>query len=75
MTKYDWSTNLQHDKEGPCILRHDFGSNVLVETNLRDRTVKRYHGNILYQEFDLDPDIDRYVNLLNNIRYEMHKMQ
>ena len=63
----EWDTTYVRNPEGKVTgLVHQFDNNIVLKTDLQERTVSRYHGDVLVQESSLNPDLDSYIQLLQN---------
>jgi len=69
-----WNTTYERDEQGRVEkMTHDFGQQIRVETNFKHGTVQRIHGQIVIKEFAVDPSIEHYTQMLNNIDKEVNK--
>lgn len=66
---------IEHEEGKVVGIKHFFGNGVKVRADLKDRMVRRYHGEVLVAEFVLNPVIDVYMKLLMNINDEMQGMR
>ncbi len=62
-----WTTTFKHSGGGVEELTHDFGNNVRVVSNLKEKTMRLLHGDIIKKEYPLEPDIDNYSRFLKNV--------
>ena len=63
----DWTTTNKRDKDGNVsVLEHQFRNGVRLETSLDEKMVRKYHGDVMVDEFGLNPNIDSYMKLLEN---------
>ena len=63
----DWTTTNKRDKDGNVsVLEHQFRNAVRLETSLDEKMVRKYHGDVMVDEFGLNPNIDNYIKLLEN---------
>lgn len=58
----------EHDKA--VEIKHDFGNQVTVVTNLENRTTRIMHGQITMSEHEMISDTAKYLTFLNNIDNE-----
>ena len=63
----DWTTDYKYKKDGcVSVIEHQFRNGVRLETNLHEQMVRKYHGDVMVDEFGLNPNVDSYVKLLEN---------
>ncbi|NDV46116.1 hypothetical protein D0T49_03555 [Paludibacter sp. 221] len=67
-----WETTFKHSELGVEEVTHDFGNQIKIVANLRKKTVCRVHGEIIVKEFDYEPDLERYIQFLENIYFEVN---
>lgn len=68
----DWTTtNRRNDEGNVSVLEHQFENGVRLETDLDEMMVRKYHGDVMVDEFGLNPNIDSYVKLLENTAKEI----
>jgi hypothetical protein len=67
-----WTTTFKRNAERVEEITHDFGNRVRIVTNLIDLTICRYHGDILMKEYTADPQIEHYLQFLNNVDMEVN---
>lgn len=62
-----WTTTFKQSGGGVEELTHDFGNNVRVVSNLKERTMYLMHGEVIKKEYPLELDIDNYSRFLKNV--------
>lgn len=70
-----WKTTFKHDEVGVEEMTHDFGNGVRIVTNLRNKTVRRYHGDVLIDEWMLNGDVGFYMEFLVNVESEQRRKE
>lgn len=70
-----WTTSFKRDEQGLAAMSHDFGNKVTVVTDLREKTIRRMHGDICVKEHTADPEIGHYLRYLEEVDMEINSIQ
>lgn len=71
---HEWTTTYERNAEGKvAVMRHIFTNGVMLEADLNAKIMRRYHMYVFIDEFSMNPDVYKYMQLLENTAAETNK--